>query len=50
MADLFGTAGNDGIVGPSTESNRMYGFDGNDGLYGGALADRMEGGQRQRQA
>ncbi len=44
MADIIGTSGIDHIVGPNTETNRIYGLDGNDSVSGGALADLVDGG------
>jgi Ca2+-binding RTX toxin-like protein len=44
MANLIGTSGIDHIVGPNTETNQIYGLDGNDSVSGGALADLVDGG------
>ena len=39
-----GTTGNNTIRGYDDGTNRIYGFDGSDGLTGGALADFIDGG------
>lgn len=39
-----GTTGNNTITGYNDGTNRIYGFDGNDSLTGGALADFIDGG------
>jgi Ca2+-binding RTX toxin-like protein len=40
----YGDASANSITGYSDGTNRIYGLDGNDNLYGGALADTIDGG------